>query len=193
LPADVVVIATDAMQMERLLPDGALAFASGWSQQLGASPIVNLHLVYDRPVLHEPFLAGVGSPVQWVFDRTRQSGLAAGQYLAVSLSAADDVIDFPVATLQEMFVPEVQHMFPKTRAASLLDFFVTRERHATIRPAPGSARVRPPTTTAYDDLFLAGAHCATGWPATMESAVRSGEAAAAAALARRRNRPVVAA
>ena len=193
LPADVVVVATDPVPMERLLPLDALPFDAGWSQQLGSSPIVNLHLVYDRPVLSEPFVAGVGSPVQWVFDRTRQSGLAAGQYIAVSLSAADDVIDVPVATLQELFVPEIHRLLPAAKTASLLDFFVTRERHATFRPAPGSARVRPPATTAYDDLFLAGAHCATGWPATMESAVRSGEVAAAAALRRTHDRPVVAA
>jgi hydroxysqualene dehydroxylase len=195
--ADVVVVATDAVHMERLLPGNALPLAPGWSQQLGSSPIVNLHLRYDRPVLEEPFLAGVGSPVQWVFDRTRQSGLArvssGGHYIAVSISAADDVIDVPVATLQEVFVPEVQRLLPAARGASLLDFFVTRERHATFRPAPGSARVRPPATTSYDGLYLAGAHCATGWPATMESAVRSGEVAAAAALARRHDRPVVAA
>src|SRR5205085_1654401 len=117
LRADVVVVATDPLHMERLLPAGALTFAPGWSQQLGSSPIVNLHLVYDQPVLPEPFLAGVGSPVQWVFDRTRQSGIRSGQYVAVSLSAADDVIDMPVATLQEVFVPEVHRLLPAARTA----------------------------------------------------------------------------
>ena len=192
-PADVVVVATDPVHMERLLPAGALPLAPGWSAHLGASPIVNLHLLFDRAVLDEPFVAGVGGPVQWMFDRTSQSGLESGQYLAVSLSAADDVIDVPVAELQRSFLPEIQRILPATRAAQLLDFFVTRERQATFRPSPGSARMRPATTTSYDGLFVAGAHCATGWPATMESAVRSGEQAADAALRRRTNPAVVAA
>jgi len=62
------------------------------------------------------------------------------------------------------------------------DFFVTRERHATFRPASGTAALRPPAVTAARGLFLAGAWTATGWPATMEGAVRSGTAAAAALL-----------
>jgi hydroxysqualene dehydroxylase len=192
LAADVVVVATEAGPMERLLPADAIDLPSGWSSALGAAPIVNVHLVWDRRVLHEPFLAAVGSPVQWVFDRTRQSGLGTGQYLAVSLSAADDLIDSPVAALQEVFVPEIHRLLPRTREARLLDFFVTRERQATFRPAPGVGRLRPPATTSYDGLFLAGAHCATGWPATMESAVRSGETAARAALAGAGRRAVAA-
>ena len=179
---DAVVVATEPMGMEKLLPAGAIALPDGWGDALGAAPIVNLHLVYDRPVMDEPFVAGVATAVQWVFDRTRQSGLTTGQYLAVSLSAADSHIDVPVAQLQEAFVPEVQRLLPATRTAQLLDFFVTRERRATFRPSPGVNRLRPPTSTSYDGLFLAGAHCATGWPATMESAVRSGDAAAAAVL-----------
>ena len=190
--AEVVVVATDPEPMERLLPADAVALAPGWSTALGTAPIVNVHLVFDRRVLDEPFLAAIGSPAQWVFDRTRQSGLHSGQYLAISVSAADSVVDRPVADLHELFVPEIHRLLPRTREASLLDFFVTRERHATFRPAPGVAQFRPPTTTAYDGLFLAGAHCATGWPATMESAVRSGDAAARAALAAV-SRPVVAA
>jgi len=98
-----------------------------------------------------------------------------------------------VAELQRSFLPEIQRILPAARTAQLLDFFVTRERQATFRPSPGSARMRPAATTAYDGLFVAGAHCATGWPATMESAVRSGEQAADAALSRRTDRAVVAA
>ena len=192
IDADAVVVAADPPQMERLLPDDALRLTRGWSEQLGASPIVNLHVVVDRPVLHEPFLAGVGTPVQWVFDRTRQSGLRSGQYLAVSLSAADDYIDVPVAQLKEVFVPELGRLLPAMRGAELHDFFVTRERAATFRPAPGVTRFRPQTSTSYAGLALAGAHCATGWPATMEGAVRSGEAAAASTLAFLQKRPMLA-
>lgn len=193
IEADSVVVATDPVRMEQLVPADALALPSGWAELLGAAPIVNVHLVFDREVMTEPFVAAVGSPVQWVFDRTVQAGLTDGQCLAISLSAADEFIDHPVARLQEIFVPEVHRLLPASRHAELREFFVTRERAATFRPAPGTARLRPSAVTAYDGLFLAGAHCATGWPATMESAVRSGDAAAAALLAATPVRPVVAA
>ncbi|MDQ3762779.1 MAG: hydroxysqualene dehydroxylase HpnE [Actinomycetota bacterium] len=179
---DQVILAVPPAAAEQLLPAGSLALPPGWSQRLGSSPIVNVHVVLDRPVLEEPFIAGVDTPVQWVFDRTTQSGLTTGQYLAVSLSAADNVIDTPTAALRAQFLPELAALLPAMRDAQVRDFFVTRERHATFRPAPGTAALRPPVVTAARGLFLAGAWTATGWPATMEGAVRSGAAAASALL-----------
>jgi uncharacterized protein with NAD-binding domain and iron-sulfur cluster len=76
----------------------------------------------------------------------------------------------------------VEALLPRARGARLRDFFVTRERHATFRPAPGSGRFRPGPRTTRRGLYVAGAWTATGWPATMEGAVRSGDAAAAAVL-----------
>ncbi|MGH3609605.1 MAG: hydroxysqualene dehydroxylase HpnE [Pseudonocardiaceae bacterium] len=177
-----VVLATPPPVTEKLAPEGAVRLPSGWSGGLGSSPIVNVHVVLDRRVLDEPFAAGVRTPVQWVFDRTRQSGLDSGQYLAMSLSAADDLIDLPTAELRERLLPELTGLLPEARHAEVLDFFVTRERHATFRPSPGTASLRPPATTAERGLFLAGAWTATGWPATMEGAARSGAAAANALL-----------
>jgi uncharacterized protein with NAD-binding domain and iron-sulfur cluster len=133
-------------------------------------------------VLDQPFVAGVRTPVQWVFDRTEQSGLSEGQYLAMSLSAADDLVDLPTAKVRERMLPELIALLPEARDARILDFFVTRERHATFRPSPGTASLRPPATTTACGLFLAGAWTATGWPATMEGAARSGTAAATALL-----------
>jgi len=179
---DAVVLAVPPPAAERLLPAGATALPPGWAAALGNSPIVNLHLVLDRTVLGEPLVAAVDSDVQWVFDRTRQAGLACGQYLAVSLSAAHDWIDVPSAALRHHFLPALGSVLPGLAAADLRDFFVTRERAATFRPSPGSAALRPGPRTAAGGLYLAGAWTATGWPATMESAVRSGDAAAAALL-----------
>jgi squalene-associated FAD-dependent desaturase len=179
---DHVVLAVPPDAAEGLLPSGSLPLAAGWSERLGSSPIVNVHLVYDRQVLTESFFAAVDSPVQWVFDRTRQSGLTEGQYLAISLSAADDVIASPVARLRELLLPALAELLPTAGTAKLVDFFVTRERHATFRSAPGTARLRPSAATGLPGLWLAGAWTATGWPATMEGAVRSGEAAAAGIL-----------
>jgi len=177
LHADAVVLAVPAADAARLAPD---LVDPADAEALGSSPILNLHLVYDRSVLDGPFVGTVDSPLQWVFDRTAHAGLSEGQYVAVSLSAADDIVDLPVAELRERFVPHVEALLPRARGAELRDFFVTRERHATFAPAPGSARLRPETRTKAPGIFLAGAWTATGWPATMEGAVRSGEAAAAA-------------
>ena len=181
--AEEVILAVPPAAAEQLLPAGSVTLLPGWSQKLGSVPIVNVHVVLDRPVLDEPFIAGVDTPVQWVFDRTAQSGLEHGQYLAVSLSAADDMVNTPTAALRAQFLPELAALLPAMRDAQVRDFFVTRERHATFRPAPGTAALRPPAVTAVRGLFLAGAWTATGWPATMEGAVRSGEAAATALLA----------
>ncbi len=186
LTVDAVVVATDPVQAEALLPAGALTQPEGWSAGLGAAPIVNVNVLVDRPVLSEPFLAVVGSDIQWVFDRTAQSGLASSrpgaQLLAVSLSAADDVLDLPVAQLRAQLLPALGAILPALPAATVLDFFVTREPRATFRPRPGTAVLRPAAQTALPGLVVAGAYTATGWPATMESAVRSGDAAAAALL-----------
>ncbi len=177
-----VVLAVPHHEAYRLLPDGALA-DRGALRRIGTSPILNVHVVYDRPVLRVPFLAALGSEIQWVFDRTAQSGLTGGgQYLALSQSAARDVIDQPVSALRDRFLPELARLLPPARGAGVRDFFVTRERSATFAPAPGVGRLRPGARTGLPGLYLAGAWTDTGWPATMESAVRSGLTAAGEAL-----------
>ncbi|GAA2522584.1 hydroxysqualene dehydroxylase HpnE [Streptomyces levis] len=181
LDADAVVLAVPQREAHDLLPQGALD-APGRLLEIGTAPILNVHVVYDRRVLTHPFLTALGTPVQWVFDRTEASGLRSGQYLALSQSAAQDEIDAPVAVLRERYLPELERLLPLTRGAEVKDFFVTRERTATFAPAPGVGRLRPGARTKATGLYLAGAWTATGWPATMESAVRSGVSAADAVL-----------
>jgi len=182
--ADAVVVAVPHDAVARLLPEATLdadALAG-----LGASPIVNLHFRYDRIVLGEPFAAVVDSPLQWLFDRTASAGLGSGQLVSVSISGADREISETRAALRERYEPALQHVLPVARDAVLLDFTVTREPRATFRGTPGSGRLRPGPRTTAPGLFLAGAWTDTGWPATMEGAVRSGLAAARALLAESR-------
>ncbi|MET8509082.1 hydroxysqualene dehydroxylase HpnE [Streptomyces sp. NPDC004787] len=182
LEADVVVLAVAQREAHALLPEGALDDPDQLLD-IGTAPILNVHVVYDRKVLRRPFFTALGSPVQWVFDRTESSGLTGpGQYLAVSQSAAQDEIDEPVAVLRERYLPELERLLPAARGAGVRDFFVTRERTATFAPTPGVGRLRPGARTRAPGLYLAGAWTATGWPATMEGAVRSGFSAAGAAL-----------
>jgi hydroxysqualene dehydroxylase len=135
---------------------------------------------YDRRVTGREFAAAIDSPVQWVFDRTRAAGLSTGQYLAVTVSAATELIDEPTHRLREVFLPALAGLFPAARGAVVRDFFVTRQPMATVRQAPGIGARRPGCRTAVDRLFLAGSWTDTGWPDTMEGAVRSGQTAAAA-------------
>jgi len=178
--ADAVIVAVPHESVDRLVPAGAVdaeALAG-----LGSSPIVNLHVHFDRRVLDEPYAAAESaSPLQWLFDRTEASEVADGQLVSVSLSGAQADITEPLATLRERYLPALERLLPAARRAEVLDFTATREPRATFRAMPGTARLRPGPRTAIPGVYLAGAWTDTGWPATMESAVRSGLAAAAAA------------
>ncbi len=182
LAADAVIVAVPHHRATRLLPPASGVDCSHLAR-LGTSPIVNLHVVYDRRVLELPFAAGVRTPVQWVFDRTQGAGLERGQYVAVSLSAADAELDMTGEELRSLFVPALAELLPAAREARVENFFVTREHAATFRAAPAARALRPGARTAIPGLVLAGAWTDTGWPATMEGAVRSGRAAAREAMA----------
>jgi squalene-associated FAD-dependent desaturase len=180
LSADGVVVALPHEEAAVVVPPWVEGRAS-WTT-LGSSAIVDVHLVFDRPVTDWPIMAGHSSPVQWVFDRTASSGLeqSSHQYLAVSLSAADQLLSRSPEELVRSIVPALGQLLPAVSRACLVDAAVTKERRATFRAAPGSQSLRPPTATGRAGLVLAGAWTDTGWPATMEGAVRSGVSAAQA-------------
>jgi len=180
-PFDAVIVATPHDVAAEILPDEAKVDREAL-RALGASPIVNLHVVYDRAVMDEPFAAGVETPMQWIFDRTAAAGLKKGQCLTVSLSVADAYVGASREELRQQFEPALQQLFPPARDAQIVEFYVTCERAATFRGAPGTASMRPRTETGVRSIALAGAWTDTGWPATMEGAVRSGNNAARAAL-----------
>ncbi|MBW2273456.1 MAG: FAD-dependent oxidoreductase [Deltaproteobacteria bacterium] len=181
IDADAVILAAPHEVAAELIPEAAGVDVAGL-RSLGHAPIVDLHMVFDRKVMAEEFVAGIGTPLQWIFDRSAASGLESGQYLAVSLSAADAYVGVSSAELQRIFLPELQGLFPAAREARLVRFFATCERTATFLQVPGTLRHRPGTRTELPGFYLAGAWTDTGWPATMEGAVLSGEAAAQHAL-----------
>ena len=180
-----VILAVPPREAFAAVPELADTPASR-ARELRTSPIVNVHVIYDRQVTDLPFAAAVDSPVQWFFDRTRASRLPdvrpGGQYLAVTVSAADAIVDTPSVAIREEYVAELARLLPRARTAEVVEAFVTRERHATFRQAAGTRALRPGPNDGPDGVWLAGAWTATGWPDTMESAVRSGVRAAEAAL-----------
>ncbi len=143
------------------------------------SPIVNVHLWYDRPVWQGAFAAFLNTPLQWAFNKTRLWKLAdGGQYIDISLSGAHDFVPMPNAEIVGMFRKEMDVLFPEARGAHVTRALVVKQRDATFAPRPGVRALRPSQETPLPGLYLAGDWTDTGWPATMESAVRSGLLAA---------------
>lgn len=182
---DVYVSALPYFALEGLLPP-ALArtgFFSGLSQ-LSAAPIVDLHIWYDRPVMAGDFAAFLDSPLQWVFNKSQILGMngGPGQYICVSLSGAWEYIHQPKEALRSLFLQEIAQAFPKARDARVERFLVVKEERATLRCLPGTRRHRLSPATPVKNLFLAGDWTDTGWPSTMEGAVRSGIRAAQAVM-----------
>ena len=192
IEADAVVLALPPNRASALLP-------SNWRDRRGLadleafrySPIVNVHLRWDRPLLRDDFVAVLDPDVQYVFNRTRIRGGAdaesdGGQWITASLSGAHDQAGRPQADVAAATIAALRRAFPPARGApppAVTYWRVVKEVEATFRPAPGVAALRPGPVTGVDGLFLAGAWTDTEWPATMESAVRSGHAAAAACRA----------
>jgi squalene-associated FAD-dependent desaturase len=176
---DAVIVATSP----RALATFGVPYGASIAEDLGESPIVNVHLVLDRRVTDLAMAAAIDSPIEYLFDRTQSSGVTSGQCLTISLSAADRYLGVGSPELVATFLEALRQLLPAAREAQLVDAFVTRERAATFRASPGVGASRPAMTTEVPGLFLAGAWCDTGWPATMESAVRSGTQAASEALA----------
>ncbi|MCY3924825.1 MAG: hydroxysqualene dehydroxylase HpnE [bacterium] len=189
IEADAVVVAVPHDAAGSLLPAGTVAHQERL-EELGTSPIVNVHLVYDRPVMGLAMAAGAGSDVEFVFDRTDASGLDDGrQCLTISLSAARSYIGRRSPDLVQHFEAEMARLLPAAAGARVTERIVTRERAATFLGAPGTHGLRPGAPTALPGVYLAGAWCDTGWPATMEGAVRSGVEAARLATEYAAGRP----
>ena len=183
LTADAYVLALPSESVLEMLPT-ALRGDPFFSriERLTTSPIVNVHLWYDRQVWDRSFAAFLNTSVQWVFNKSKLWGQeGGGQYLDISLSAADQFIDMPSADILQLFTKELFALLPESRGAELKRALVVKQRDATFAGVPGVRRWRPTQATPVPNLFLAGDWTATGWPATMESAVRSGLLAAAEA------------
>lgn len=186
MQADAYVSAVPFWVLPSLLPQ-SLAGSPTCTKlsALQASPIVNIHLRYDAPVMTGDFCYFVKSPLQWVFNNSRIFGADDAnveQSLSVSISAAWEYIDTEREALVNLVGDEMRRAFPKARNAALLEAVVVKQRNATFRCIPGANRFRPGPRTESPNLFLAGEWTDTGWPSTMESAVISGYNAAGAVM-----------
>jgi squalene-associated FAD-dependent desaturase len=166
--ADAIVVAVPPRESARLLGEDP--------PQLQDSPIVSVHLWFDRPLLHQPVAALLGSDAHWVFDRgalTSHRPKGGGQYLTVVSSGVPELLEIRGRELVDRIASQLTE---RLGSAQLLWSRLSREPYATIAVRPGV--VRPGVATSDTRVVRAGTWTDTGWPATMESAVRSGRTAA---------------
>lgn len=164
-----------ALPYDRL---GALAGELGLDlSAFEPSPITAIHLWFDRPVMELPHAALLNRTIQWVFNKRE------GRYLLAVVSASRSLLALAGEQVIKLALEDLEEFFPRVRQARLENARVVKEPRATFSARPGLEALRPPSVTRLRNLFLAGDWTRTGWPATMESAVRSGYLAAEAVTA----------
>jgi squalene-associated FAD-dependent desaturase len=191
--ADAYVFALPHAVLSELLPaairSGDPAFAN--IAKIKDAPITGVHFWFDRQVMDQPFITLLDTHTQWIFNKTMLYGqataartsasgtpYAAAQYLQMVISASYDLISKSRQEIINLVLGEVRQALPRAREAQLVKATVIKETTATFSPEPGVDQWRPPQKIGIAGMFLAGDWTATGWPATMEGAVRSGYMAA---------------
>jgi squalene-associated FAD-dependent desaturase len=182
--ADLAILATPFGGVEKLLPEAPESEAL--RQELSrfeSSPITGIHLWFDREITPMEHAVLLERTIHWMFHKskilaTRKDSAQSGSYVELVVSSSKTLVDKPRGEIIELAVKELGEFFPTVREANLTKATVIKEVHATFSPAPGSDKFRPSNRSPWPRLFLAGDWTATGWPSTMEGAVRSGYSAA---------------
>jgi len=186
---DYLVLAVPFDVLGRILPDtpsaAPLAAALG---RFSTSPITGIHLWFDRQVSDLDHAVLLDRTIQWMFHKSRLIDVrdnqarenGRGSYVELVVSCSRSLVEKSKAEIVEMAVREAEEFFPDACEAKLVKSTVIKEVHATYSPRPGIDQYRPKPETAWPRVFLSGDWTATGWPATMEGAVRSGYLAAEA-------------
>jgi len=188
--SDMVILALPHRTLDELLPEEVKRQNPELAEisKIQDAPITGVHFWFDREVMREPFLTLLETTTQWIFNKSilngakNGTGMEKGQYLQLVISASYDLLPKPRQEIIDLCLAEVRQALPRAGAANLLKATVIKETAATFSPQPGVDRWRPTQQTAVKGMFLAGDWTSTGWPATMEGAVRSGYLAAEAVL-----------
>jgi zeta-carotene desaturase len=171
LTADAYVLAAPFERIAALAPGLQLDLSS-----FSHSPITGIHLWFDRAITNLPHATLLDRTIQWMFNKDR------GRHIQLVVSASRTLTEMPRADVIELAVRELKEFFPKAQEAVLERSHVVKEVRATFSAAPGLDALRPLSATEVPNLFLAGDWTRSGWPATMEGAVRSGYLAAEAVM-----------
>jgi len=188
-PFDYLVVALPFDGLDRVLPEAPeSAPIREKLTHFETAPITGIHLWFDRQISNLDHAVLLDRTIQWMFHKSRlqpirsqaADGGATGSYIELVVSSSKTLIDKSRAEIVDLALSEVREFFPDARNANLVKSAVIKEVNATYSPRPGIDAHRPATATAWPRVFLAGDWTATGWPATMEGAVRSGYLAAEA-------------
>lgn len=185
---DFAVLAVPHNALGKLLPsqNGSGEASTKLKAQIAkfeSSPITGIHLWFDREITELPHAVLLDRTIQWMFQKSklqpqRQEGEHAGSYVELVVSSSKSLVGMGRQEILDLALRELTEFFPQVREAQLLKATVVKEVHATYSALPGSDSYRPESRTPWPRIFLAGDWTATGWPATMEGAVRSGYVAA---------------
>jgi zeta-carotene desaturase len=182
--ADYAILATPFNVVNKLLPDSPeMQPLREQAGHFGSSPITGIHLWFDREVTPLEHAVLLERTIQWMFQKskilnTRRESGEAGSYLELVVSSSKMLVDKSRNEIIDLAMRELAEFFPAVREAKLTKATVIKEVYATFSPTPGSDAYRPSHTSPWPRMFLAGDWTATGWPSTMEGAVRSGYGAA---------------
>ena len=179
IEADFFISAVTPEALLAILPDQFRTYGFAGIERLGSSPIVSVNLWFDQPVFEREFVGMLGTRSQWLFnkDLILSSGKRSNQ-VAVIISAARDFVDWNKDELVQMAIEDLNKLLPSSRSATLRHSVIVKEREATISHSIESDDLRPGPRTSIPNLILAGDWTNTGLPATIESAVMSGNVAA---------------
>ena len=181
---DYLLLAVPFDVLARLLPQSPeTAPLAAMLAQFTTSPITGIHLWFDREVSDLDHAVLLDRTIQWMFHKSRllaARGDGGGSYMELVVSSSKNLVEKSKNEIVEIAVRELREFFPAVRAATLVKSTVIKEVNATYSPQPGIDAYRPRPETVWSRVFLGGDWTATGWPATMEGAVRSGYLAAEA-------------
>ena len=186
---DYLVVALPFDALDTVLPDAPESMPIREQlRHFETSPITGIHLWFDRQISDLDHAVLLDRTIQWMFHKSRlqpmrsqaSNGGPGGSYIELVVSSSKTLIDKSRAEIVHLALNEVREFFPAAREANLVKSTVIKELNATYSPQPGIDAYRPTSSTAWPRVFLAGDWTATGWPATMEGAVRSGYLAAEA-------------
>ena len=185
---DYLLLALPFDALGRILPNTASAAPlAGALEQFSTSPITGIHLWFDRQISDLDHAVLLDRTIQWMFHKSRliaarnqdaPENRNGGSYIELVVSCSRSLVEKSKTEIVELAMKEAQEFFPGSPDAVLLKSTVIKEVHATYSPRPGIEQYRPKPETAWPRVFLGGDWTATGWPATMEGAVRSGYLAA---------------
>jgi zeta-carotene desaturase len=188
---DYLILAVPFDVLRRLLPETpSAAPLAAALDHFSTSPITGIHLWFDRQISDLDHAVLLDRTIQWMFHKSRlievrnhearnsDSPEGNGSYVELVVSCSRSLVEKSKSEIVELAIKEAEEFFPAAREAKLVKSTIIKEVHATYSPAPGIDQYRPRPETAWPRVFLAGDFTATGWPATMEGAVRSGYLAA---------------